>query len=311
MRQGVAPSTQKTYNSAERLFVDFCQRSDRTPLPASESTLILFVAELAQTRAHSTIRVYLAGVRHLHILNGWANPLENTPRLSLVVKGVRRVKPKRADPRLPITPAILVRIHQGLQQGPMAEFDKVMLWAACTLAFFGFLRCSEFTQASASSYDSSRHLSNGDVAVDSREAPTRIAVKIRSSKTDQFCQGATIIIGKGNTTLCPVAAMLQYLSIRPKSTGPLFINHTGKHLTKQIFIEGVKQAMATAKVPSQGYKGHSFRIGAATTAAAAGVSETLIKTMGRWSSAAYQIYIRTPPSQLARVASQLVTHRDI
>ena len=38
--------------------------------------------------------VYLAGVRHMDIVNGWANPLENTPRLSLVLKGVRRVRPK-------------------------------------------------------------------------------------------------------------------------------------------------------------------------------------------------------------------------
>lgn len=126
---------------------------------------------------------------------------------------------------------------------------------------------------------------------------------LTSSKTDQFGIGATIIIGKGSHTLCPV----QFLAIRPKEAGPLFVYQSNRHLTKQAFEE-VKQAMARAGVSSQGYKIHSFRIGAATTAAASGVSESLIKTMGRWSSSAYQLYIRTPPAEL--VSSQMASSQE-
>ena len=52
------------------------------------------------------------------------------------------------------------------------------------------------------------------------------------------------------------------------------------------------------------YLGHSFRIGA--TAAAVGIPDHLIKTLGRWISYAYQIYIRTPTKVLACVASRMV-----
>ncbi len=56
------------------------------------------------------------------------------------------------------------------------------------------------------------------------------------------------------------------------------------------------------------YAGHSFRIGAATTASYYGIPEALIKTMGRWESAAYLLYIRTPREQLCTVARSKLCH---
>lgn len=43
---------------------------------------------------------------------------------------------------------------------------------------------------------------------------------------------------------------------------------------------------------SKQYKGHSFRIGAATHAAQVGFSENAIQNMGRWKSDAVKRYIR-------------------
>ena len=51
------------------------------------------------------------------------------------------------------------------------------------------------------------------------------------------------------------------------------------------------------------YAGHSFRIGAATTAAQ---RDSLIKTLGQWESTAYMVYIRTPSEVLCSVSSTLV-----
>lgn len=91
--QGLAKSTTKTYSAAQRIFIDFCRRLQLTSLPASEEKLSLFMAELTQTRAHSTIRNYLSAVRHLHIIHGWGNPLKDTLRLDLILRGVQRGNP--------------------------------------------------------------------------------------------------------------------------------------------------------------------------------------------------------------------------
>ena len=95
---GIAESTTKLYWHAQNTFLSFCQRLQLDPLPASEDTLILFAAEPAQSISHSSIRSYLSGVRHLHIIHGLTNPLEKTLRLDLLLRGIRRDAPKKKHP---------------------------------------------------------------------------------------------------------------------------------------------------------------------------------------------------------------------
>jgi len=130
-----------------------------------------------------------------------------------------------------------------------------------------------------------------------------MCVRLKQSKTDPFRVGVSVFLGRTNTTLCPVAAVLAYLAVRPSSQGPLFVFQDGSYLTRDKLVVHVRQGLRLMGVDPTCFSGHSFRIGAATTAAQLGVEDATIKMLGWWESSAYQRYIRTPRDQLASLSS--------
>ena len=109
------------------------------------------------------------------------------------------------------------------------------------------------------------------------------------------------------TEICPVPAILDYLGACTNAPGPLFANSDGSPLYRRQFVSRVQQALTQAGVNGDLFNGHSFRIGAATSARQAGVPETTIKILGRWHSMAYQGYIRPSAPTLATIALRMVS----
>ena len=154
-------------------------------------------------------------------------------------------------------------------------------------------------------YDPNTHLLFDDVAVDNATNPTIISLNIKHSKTDQGRVGCQVVLGKTNDELCPVTALLQYLARRGGCPGALFQWQDGTPLSKAKFVEAVRQALSAANLPALQFAGHSFRIGAATTAAMVGLQDSAIQTLGHWRSDCYQLYIRFSPQHLASLSSSL------
>ena len=170
------------------------------------------------------------------------------------------------------------------------------------------MRSGEFTCPSREAFLPDM-LSPGDIAVDSHVSPSHLVVSLKRNKNDPFAVGVKLHLGTTGDILCPVRAILGYLAIRPTLPGPLFLFSDGATLSRPRLVDSLRQVLNTAGVDASGYSGHSFRIGAATTAAQMGLGDSLIKSLGRWKSSAFTLYIRPPWDRLSSVSATLASSR--
>ena len=103
--------------------------------------------------------------------------------------------------------------------------------------------------------------------------------------------------------------MLAYLARRGQEAGPLFLGSDGTPLSKQRLVREVRAALEAGGVQPDGYSGHSFRVGAATTAARQGMEDSTIQTLGRWKSEAYKRYVKLDARTIVAYSRTLVAPR--
>ena len=121
--------------------------------------------------------------------------------------------------------------------------------------------------------------------------------RLRSSKNDPFHRGVSIIKHE-NSDFQPVDTMIKYIGLRKKSgarlQSPLFTKSEQNcwPLSRDTFIHFLCILLEKLGYDNSKFSGHSFRIGASTSAAACGVEDHFIQTLGRWSSDGYIRYIR-------------------
>jgi hypothetical protein len=306
----ISPATKRTYAAGQRRYLKFCMSTGVRPLPLTEGHLCRYVAHLAEEGLkHTSIKGYLSALRRMQIVWGAGDPFQASwPRLETTLKGVKLMQARtggmRPRERLPITPQILRQL-KGVWGAEGEKRDHIMLWAACCMCFFGFLRSGEVTVATPGGYDPEAHLSEGDVRLGPGSPPQLVQVHLKASKTDPFRRGVDVYLGRTGNDLCPVSAIAAYLVVRGRGRGPFFNFTSGAPLSRERLVQCLREALAKVGIDASKYAGHSFRIGAATTAARVGVEDSLIQTLGRWKSAAYLLYIRVPRETLSAVSGRL------
>ena len=114
-------------------------------------------------------------------------------------------------------------------------------------------------------------------------------------------------MGHTGSSLCPVAAILSFITFRGDSPGPFFIDSDKRPFTKSQFISEIRSVLNMVGLPQHHYAGHRVRIGVATSAALAGVEDSTIQALGCWHSAAFLQYICMPREQLASLSIVLAS----
>ena len=248
---------------------------------------MLFATFLTHKLKPQSIKVYLSAVRNLHVEHGLPDPTADAINLRRLMRGIKRVHGCPTDHRLPITPMLLRTFRTFLT---LSHYDHTTLWAALLLAF-GFLRSQELLA-----------LQHSDLA----RSTDGYRVRIRCSKTDPFRSGATTrITPSGDPTLCAVTALDALVAATGRTEGLLFRLQSGITLSRQRLTALIRELAARSGVATTHYSSHSFRIGAASAAAAAGLPEWRIQALGRWSSDCYRRYVRLADTESDTVAEAL------
>ena len=261
---GVAPSTRQTYQSGFNAFIKFCSQFDITPFPASSLTLEYFCAHASQHVSYKTLKVYLSSIRLAHIEQGLPDPTESAT-LHLVCRGIRRQQGDNQRTRLPITINLLRTLKEQLRLSSYyTTLEQCMLWAVFTVAFYGFFRASELLQTKWS-----------DIALFS----TQMSINLQQSKMDPFRRGITIQIFSTGSSTCPIRAMTLYSKLVKNNNATTLIFRAGRFnpLTIQQLNKAIRHLLQRGEINHKNFASRSFQIGAATTAAAAGLPAWLIK----------------------------------
>ncbi|XP_069129355.1 uncharacterized protein [Argopecten irradians] len=178
---------------------------------------------------------------------------------------------------------------KGFSKGFFLQYEGERVSQAMFLfAFNAFARIGEITLAASPE----NNLQLSDIAVEGDKSHKEVHVTFQRFKHNTNCSRHRIMFGHGPTRISASQSLEEYLKVRGNGSGPLLVNSDNSPVTRSQFDTQLHACLKFCKLDSSRYKGHSFRIGAASLAAEQGYSDAKICAMGRWKSSAFRKYVR-------------------
>ena len=274
-----------------------------------------FISELVDDRriAVDTAKSYFGAASRWHLRKtgiGFAAGL-SLKRLGEMVKGLKKLR-DGPPPQLRhgISPD---QLRRGMDiVFPPTSPENVNIRAMLATMLQGLMRGREV--GCEGTFDQSIDLARGDIATAERE---RLAFFMRPAKNMRHRRGKTvpIVIGGGGIKIDACAEVVRMLELDPTPPGraastPMFRKADGSAFTTDDIRNLVRQIVAAIGLDPALFGAHSLRIGGATALFAAGADPIHIRTMGRWSSDCYRLYVRSCFEQTiawtAKIGSQSV-----
>ena len=290
----LATGSRNSYRRAWLIFSEFHGRffGTTTPtLPLPYTKVALFISYLsAKQLAPSTITSYLSALSYVHKLMGRPDPTKSFLIQKLLTALSRQ---RAADVRLPITRPVLHELLRSLRQTNSSAFQRCLYSAMFLLAFYGFFRIGELAAKSAGRHCSLLQFKDLTFLM-SDGTPYMIKLTITDFKHNTSRKPFEILIEReAAMPFCPVQGLINYCQLRGVQPGPLFCHQNLEPITVYQFNTELSRCLTFCGLDTKRYKGHSFRIGAASHAADKGFSDAQIRTLGRWKSDAFKSYIRS------------------
>ena len=161
--------------------------------PVREIDLALYLQYLGNTtESKSAVEEAVNAVGWVHQLAGYP-AVSGLPFVCIVLEGLQRKLAKPKVRKEPVTSDMMSAIVNSL--GAVPSLTDVRLVAAYLLAFSAFLR-----------YDELAKLRCCDITF----SHTLMSIHILSSKTDQYRQGDSVLVGRTGSSTCPVGMLERY-----------------------------------------------------------------------------------------------------
>jgi len=294
-RMARSENTRRSYRTAWQQYENWCHGVGFEPLSGDPGMISLFLSMLSLKVVPSTLKARLAAISVAHRLAGI--PLDtNHAAIRLVMRGAAKEKglapTRQARPLLYETLPVFV---DTFDDSPLDVRNKAIL----LLGFGGALRRSEIAALQLS-----------DIVF----KQDRLIIVLPRSKGDRYGRSETIVVAKHPTRmLCPSASPKDWLTLRGRETGPLFLRANRNQTFRQTGISDqtinrlIKTAAQKAQLTGGAYSGHSLRAGFATSASDAGCDLKTIMGQTRLRAARQALqYIRRPQDHLEHNASALL-----
>jgi hypothetical protein len=313
---GISKSTWSTYSTAKTMITK-CQKDTGADLslPFDQKKVLIFIDWLVRVRnlKGSTVNSYLAGARQLHLTIGLEPPNFRTGLVKLVLKGVNNrdgimKRSSNNTGRLPMTMNMMMVFRNLVHNSSFNAHDRKLIWAVATVAFAGAFRIGELLTKQEATFDPDFSLLAKDVTWNTdRQGKTVIHVSLKCPKETKTAAPTVVDLYQNDGLLCPVKAFFSWQKLQYRDpTAPLFRFKDGNPLTGGKMNKIVRTLLDPYTDLKIGFFGtHSFRIGLASTLGSLGFEDADIQSAGRWSSRAFEAYMKLKRTKRAAMNKKI------
>lgn len=292
LKKGYRPGTLKNIRSQALIYSRFCEFYGLNRFPASEWQMVRYARYIANTVvSYETVINYLAGVRTLHRLGGYALPdLRESPNLIHILRAIKFELAHPIKQAEPVTPELLRELYDFID---LSSLRDIVCFTALLLGFYMFLRKSNLVPDTLQGFNPSEQLIRSDIRIGNG----LVLVEIKWSKTLQYREKILLLplIPASDKRICPVFWLQLMLGkIQASPADPLLAVPGPAGLQPVTYAqlgERLKQLVAATGRPAERYTLHGLRRGGTCHALESGLVGEDLKIMGDWASDAYMTYI--------------------
>ena len=295
-------STASTYSSALNSYLTFCKMHG-LPVEPTPQTLSYYTTFQSFHINPKSVDSYLSGV--CNQLEAFFPDVRKNRTSTLVTRTLAGAKRYRGSPttrKSPLTVANLVTVSTNLASS--TDHDDLLFNAQLNTGFTGLLRLGEITWPNKISL---RDYKKVTMRFSLDLTPTQYSFWLPTHKADTVFEGNKIVVCKISGAPDPLPIMVQYIKSRDArfSFHPqLWLKADGTIPLRSWFMNRLSRYFGPH------IAGQSMRAGGATAMAEAGAVPQLIKGAGRWSSTAFERYIRKNPVVLHALILSRTSHYD-